>query len=119
MHSHLVTVEVGIESRTCQRVQLDCLTLNHLGLERLDTQTVKCRGTVQKHRMTFHHILKDIPYNRFLAVNNLLGRFNSLHNAAFNQFADYKRLVKLCCHIFRNTALVHLQLGAYNDNRAG
>ena len=34
--SHLVTVEVGIEGRTCQRVKLDGLALDHARLEGLD-----------------------------------------------------------------------------------
>ena len=47
VNCHLVAVEVGVECRTCQRVQLDSLTLDQFRLERLDTQTVQCRGTVQ------------------------------------------------------------------------
>ena len=35
--SHLVTVEVGVECRTCQGVQLDSLTLDKFGLEGLNT----------------------------------------------------------------------------------
>jgi hypothetical protein len=37
MHSHLVTVEVSVESRTHKRMQLDGLALDKLGLESLDT----------------------------------------------------------------------------------
>ncbi len=117
VHSHLVAVEVGIERRTCERMQLYCLTLDHLGLEGLDTETVKCRGTVQEHGMTLHHVFKDIPYHRFLAVHDLLGGLHGLHYAALYEFADHERLVKLCRHIFGYAALMHLQLGAYDDNR--
>ena len=73
MHSHLVTVEVGIERRTSQRMQLDSLTFYHLGLESLDTQAVQCRSTVQQHRVSFHHVFQNIPNHRLLAVYNLLG----------------------------------------------
>ena len=73
MYSHLVTVEVGVESGTSQRVQLNGLTLNHLGLECLDTQTVQCRSTVQQNGVTLHYIFQNIPYYRILAVYNLLG----------------------------------------------
>ena len=36
MHSHLVAVEVGIERRTSEGMQLDCLAFDHLWLEGLD-----------------------------------------------------------------------------------
>ena len=108
MNSHLVTVEVGVECCTCQRVQLDSLTLDQFRLERLDTQTVQCRGTVQQYRVTFHYVLQNIPNNRFLTVNDLLGGFHRLHDTAFDQFTDNERLIKLGSHILRQTALVHL-----------
>ena len=117
--SHLVAVEVGVERGTCQRVQLNGLALDHAGLERLDTQTVKCRGTVEEHGVTFHHVFEDVPYNSFLAVDNLFGRFDGLDDAALDELADDEGLVKLGCHVFGQTALVHLQLGADHDNRTG
>ena len=83
----------------------------------MDTKTVKCRGTVQEHRVTLHYIFEDVPYHRFLAVDNLLGTLHSLHDAAFNELADDERLVKLCCHKFWYTALMHLQFGTNHDYR--
>ena len=47
VYSHLVAIEVSIEGGTSQRVKLYGLTLNHVGLEGLYTQTVKCRSTVE------------------------------------------------------------------------
>ena len=114
---HLVTVEVGVERSTCQRMELDCLTLDKLRLECLDTKTVKCRGTVQKHRMTLHHVLEDIPDYRLTAVYDLLGTLDRLHDAALNELADDERLVELGCHKLRQTTLAHLQLRTYNDYR--
>ena len=73
VNSHLVTVKVGIERSTCQWMQLDSLTFNHVWLECLDTQTVQCRRTVQQYRMTFHYMLQDIPNNRLFTVYYLLG----------------------------------------------
>ena len=35
--SHLVTIKVSVKGSTCQRMQLDSLTLNQLRLESLDT----------------------------------------------------------------------------------
>ena len=73
VNGHLVTVEVGVECRTSQWVKLDGFAFNHLWLESLDTQTVKGRGTVEQHWMTFHHILQNVPNHRVATVNNLLG----------------------------------------------
>ena len=115
----MVTVEVSVEGRTCQRVQLDSLSFNHLGLEGLDTQAVQCRGTVQQNWMSLHDMLQDIPDNGFLAVYNLLGTLHRLHNAALNELTDNKRLVKLSGHQFGNTALAHTQFGTNDDNRTG
>ena len=115
--SHLVTVEVGVKCRTCQRVELDCLAFDEFRLECLNTQTVKCRGTVQENWVSFHHVLQNIPDNRFTAVNDFLGTLHRLHNTALNEFADNERLIKLGCHQLRQTALSHLQFRTYNNDR--
>ena len=117
VNSHLVTIEVGIERCTCQWVQLDSLTLDHLRLECLDTETVKCRGTVQHNRMTLHHILQNIPDNWLTTINNLLGTLDSLYDTTLNQLTDDEWFVKLCSHQLWKTALAHLQLRTYNDYR--
>ena len=115
--SHLVTIEVGIKCSTCQRMQLDSLTLNQLWLEGLNTQTVKCWCTVEQNGVTLHDVLKDIPDNRLAAINNLLSTLHSLHDTALNELADNERLIELCSHQLWQTALTHLQLRTYNDNR--
>ena len=97
-------------------MQLNGFTLNHLGLECLDTQTVQCRSTVQQNWVTLHYIFQNIPYYRILAVNNLLCRLDGLYDTALNQLTDDERLVKLGSHQLRNTALTHLKLRTYNDN---
>ena len=119
VHGHLVAVEVGVEGGTSQRVQLQGLALDQFGLESLDTEPVQGRCTVHQYRVAFDHVLEDIPDHRVFAVDNLLGRFNGLDNTAFDQLADDERLVQLGCHVFRNTHLVHLQLGADDDYRTG
>ena len=119
MDGHLVTVKVRVESGTGQGVQLDGLALDHAGLEGLNTQTVQGRCTVQQHGMALHHVLQDIPDNGVPAVHNLLGRFDRLHNAALDELADDKRLVELCSHEFRETALVHVEFRTHDDNASG
>ncbi len=117
VHGHLVAVEVGVERRTCQRVELHCLTLDQLGLESLNTQTVKGRGTVHKYRMTLDDILQYAPDDGVLAVDDLLGRLDRLDDTALDELTYDERLVELGRHILRDTHLVHLQLGTYDDDR--
>ena len=117
VHSHLVTIEVSVERGTCQWVQLDCLTLDQLGLEGLDTQTVQCWCTIEEHGMTLHHILKDIPDNWLTTINDLLSTLHRLHDTALNELTDNERLIELSSHQLRQTTLTHLQLRTYNDHR--
>ena len=114
---HLVTVEVGVESGTYQRVEADGLTLDEFGLECLYTESVQRRSTVQQYGMALQYILKDFPYHGVLAVDNLLGALDSLDKSALKHLADDERLEQLTGHILGQTALVHLQLGADNDDR--
>ena len=116
---HLVTVEVRIECGTGERMQLDGLALNHARLESLDTQTVQGRCTVQEHRMAFHHVFQDVPDNGIPAVHNLLGALYGFDDAALDELADHKRLVKLGRHEFGKTALVHVEFRTHDDNRTG
>ena len=46
---HLVAVEVGVEGAAHERVQLDGLALDELGLEGLDAQAVQGGGSVEQH----------------------------------------------------------------------
>ena len=117
--SHLVTVEVRVEGGTGQRMELNSLTLDHLRLEGLDTETVKCRSTVQEDGMALHDVLEDIPYDGILAVYDLLSALNRLDDTALDELTDDEGLVELSGHILRQTALVHLQLRADDDDRTG
>ena len=117
--SHLVAIEVSIESRTSQRVELDSLTLDELRLESLDTETVERRCTVEEHRVTLHHVLEDVPDDRLAAIHNLLRALHRLDDSALNELADDKRLVELGSHQGRQTTLSHLQLRTDDDHRTG
>ena len=119
VNGHLVTVEVGVESRTSERVQLNGLTLDHTGLESLDTETVQGRSTVEQHGMPFHHIFEDVPDDRILAVHNLLCALDRLDDAALDEFADDEGFVQFGRHILGQTALVHIEFGTHDDDGTG
>ena len=97
-------------------MKLNGFTLDHTRLERLDTESVKCRCTVKEYRMTFHHVLEDIPDYSVFSVDNLLRRFNCLYDTTLDQFPDDKWFVKFSCHELRKTALMHLELRTNDDN---
>ena len=117
VNGHLVTVEVGVERGTSQWVKLNSLTLYKFRLESLNTQTVKCRRTVQHDRVSLHNILENVPDNGFATINNLLGTLDGLHDTALDELANDERLVEFGCHQLRQTALAHLQFGTNDDNR--
>src|SRR5690606_4508980 len=116
VNRHLVTVEVGVERRTHERVQLDSLTFNQLGLEGLDTETVQRRSTVEQYRVTFEYVFKDIPNHRILAVDNLLGRLHRLDNSSLNELADNERLEQFSRHVLGQTAFMQFQFRTNDDN---
>ena len=117
MDSHLVTVEVGVECGTNQRVQLNRFTFYQNRLERLDTQTMQRRGTVQHNRMLFDDVLENVPYLRLEFLDHFLCIFDVMCSAVGNQLFHNERFKQLDCHFFRQTALVNLQFRSYDDNR--
>ena len=119
VNGHLVTVEVGVERGTCQRVKLNGLALNHLGLESLYTKTVKRRGTVEEHGVALHDVFEDIPNHGLAAVYYLLRALDGLDDAALDELTDNERLVKFGCHEFGQTAFAHFQFRTYNDYGTG
>jgi hypothetical protein len=60
---HLVAVEVGVERRANQRVQLDRLAFDQDRLEGLDAQTVQRRRTVQHDRVFLDDFFQDVPHH--------------------------------------------------------
>ena len=117
MNRHLVAVEVGVERCTCEGVELNCLTFNHLRLEGLDTETVKRRSTVEEHGVTLHYVFEDVPNDRLATVNNALSTLYCLHDTALNELADDEWLIKFGSHELGNTTFAHLQFRTNNDNR--
>ena len=113
--SHLVTVEVGVERSTCQGVELNGFTFNHLGLEGLDGETVKRWCTVEEHGVTFHNEFEDVPNNGITTIDDFLRTLHGLDDAAFNEFANNERFIEFCCHEFGQTAFSHFEFGTYND----
>ena len=88
VHGHLVAVEVGVERGTDQRMQLDRLAFDQHRLERLDTQAVQRRRTVQHDRVLADHFFEDIPDFRAFALDQSLGGLDGRRLAAQLQLAE-------------------------------
>ncbi len=69
MNSHLVAVEVGVERRANERMQLNRLTFDQHRLESLNAESVKRRRAVQHHRMFADHFFQNVPHHGRLVLN--------------------------------------------------
>ena len=115
--SHLVAIEVGIETGTDERVETDGLAFDELGLEGLDAETVERRSTVEEDGMALEDVFEDFPNDGILAVNDTLGGLDGLDEAAFEHLADDEGFEKFGGHVLGEAALVHLEFGADDDDR--
>ena len=118
VHRHLVAVEVGVERRADERVDADGLAFDQRRLERLDAQAVQRRGAVQEHRVLLDHLFEDVPHLGLLLLDHLLGLLDGRHQAALFELVVDERLEQLERHLLRQPALVQLQLGTDDDDRA-
>ena len=117
VHRHLVAVKVGVERGTNQRMQLDGAALYEHRLKCLDAESVQGWRTVEHDGMTLDDDLECVP-------NVLLGAFHGfscgldvLLRLGLDQALHHKRLEQLQRHLLGQTALVHLQLRADDDDR--
>src|SRR5215475_1098613 len=113
---HLVAVEVGVEGRADERMNLDRLAFDQHRLEGLDAQAVERRRAVEQDRVILNHLLEDVPDHVVVALDHLLGLLDSRGVAlGFEPVVD-ERLEQLQGHLLRQAALVQLQLGADDDH---
>ena len=118
VHGHLVAVEVGVERRADERVDLDRLALDQDRLEGLDAQAVQRGRAVQEHRVLADHVLQEVPHLGPLLLDHLLGGLDGGDEAFLLELAVDERLEQLERHLLGQAALVQLQLGADHDDRA-
>ena len=115
VHGHLVAVEVGVERRAGQGMQLDGQTFYKDGLERLDAEAVQRGRAVEHHGMLLGNALQDVPDLVVGVLHLLLGHFQG--DVLFlYQFGQHEGLEQLERHFLREPALVQLQVRAYHDD---
>ena len=117
MYRHLVTVKVSIKRCTNKRMQFNCLTFYQNRLKCLNTESVKCRSTIQHNRMLTDYFLENIPDSKLLSLNHFLCILYIVRCSVCHQFFHHKRFEQLDCHLFWQTTLINFQLRSHYDNR--
>ncbi len=114
---HLVAVEVGVERRAHERMDLDGRALDEHRHECLDAQTMQRRGAVQQDRMILDDLLEDVPDLGPDALDDALGALDVVGEALLDELAHDERLEQLERHLLGQPALVELELRADDDDR--
>ena len=117
MHGHLVAVEVGVEGRADQRMQLNGLALDERRLERLDAQAMQRRRTIEQHGVLADAV-EHVPNLALLLLDEFLGLLDGGRLAHGLQPRVDERLEQLERHLLGQPALVQLEFGANHDHRA-
>ena len=115
---HLVAVEVGIERRTDEGMQLDRLAFDQGRLECLDAQPVERRRPVEQNRMLADHLIEDIPDFRLFLFDQLLRLLDRRGEPLCVEPGIDERLEQFERHLLRQAALVQLELRADHDHGA-
>ena len=117
VHGHLVAVEVRVEGRADEGMDLDGLSLDQHRLEGLDAEAVERRRAVQEHRVVADDLLESIPNVRHAGVHELLGRLDRRGEALLLEAVVDERLEQLDGHLLGQARLVELQLRPHDDDR--
>ena len=116
MYSHLVSVEVGVESGTYERMELDGTAFYEYRLECLDGKSVERRSTVEENGVIHDDLFEDIPDLRYSFVYLLSCSLDVELVVDLNELLDYEGLEELKSHLLRETALMHLKFRSDDDN---
>ncbi len=116
MHGHLVAIEVRVERRADERMQLNRLTLDEHGLERLNAQAMQRRRTIEHDGMLANDLRQNVPDLRPFALDETLGRLDRRRLSTKLQLREDKRLEQLQRQLLRQAALMQLQRRSDDDN---
>ena len=115
---HLVAVEVGVEGRADERVDLDRRPLDEHRHECLDAEAVQRGRAVQQDRVVLDDLFEDVPHLGADALHDALGALDVVGEALLDQLAHDERLEQLERHLLGQAALVELQVRPDDDDGA-
>ncbi|MBT9148644.1 MAG: hypothetical protein DDT28_00054 [Dehalococcoidia bacterium] len=118
MNCHLITIKVGVEGSTHQRMQLDSTVIDKDRLESLDAEAMQGRSSIQQDRMVPHYFLQYIPDDRVSLLHRTFGVPNIIGQTSGYQAPHDEGFKQLQRHPLGQPTLVQLKLGARHNNRA-
>src|SRR5260370_26974564 len=118
VHCHLVAIEVGVVRGANERMNANGFTLDQLRFKRLNREAVQSRSTIQEYRMAPGYFVKNVPHFGRLAFNHLFRAAYRVDVAEIFQPANDERLEENQCHLFRQPALIQLELRTDDNHRA-
>ena len=98
MNCHLIAVEVGVERRTNERVNLNRFSFDQNRLEGLNSESVQRRRAIEQHFFTFDHFFERIPNFAAILLDQFFGGLHIVREIATNQFADHEGFEQFECH---------------------
>jgi hypothetical protein len=118
VHRHLVPVEVRVERRADERVDLDRLALDQDGLERLDPSRWSVGARFSSTGCSLMMSSRMSQTFRTLLLHHLFGGLDRRGETLLFELPQDERLEELEGHLLRQPALVELQLRPHHDDRA-
>ena len=100
VNRHLVSVEVGVKCRACERVKLDRSSVDKNGLERLNGKSVQRRSTVEHYGVIFDDLFENIPDNGVHSLDRALRALYVMALARFDEFLHNERFEEFDRHFF-------------------
>src|SRR5260370_16664421 len=92
MHRHLVTVEVGIEGRADQGMELNGASFNQHRFKSLNTQAMQRRSTVQQNRVILDDLFEHIPHLWLYPLYKAFRALDIVRDVLLYQPAHHERL---------------------------
>src|SRR5260370_2677267 len=108
MDGHLIAVEIGVEGRAGQRMQLDGLALRQHGLKSMNTQAMQSWSAVEQNGMVLDDFFENVPHHWVLLLHQFLGLLDGGAMAALLEAVIDEGLEELQRHLLGKTALVQL-----------
>ena len=115
MDCHLVTIVVGVETVSDERMKLDSFTIDELWLESLDGETVERWGTVKEDIFAFDNFVKSIPNHGFALLNHARCGTDVVSIFILNEPRNDEWLKEFKRHLFWQTTLVNAKFWTNHD----
>jgi len=82
VYGHLIAVEIRVECRAHQRVNLDGFALDQYWLECLNAKPVECWSAIEQNRVILDYFFQNVPHHRILPLDHFLRGLDSRAVAA-------------------------------------